>query len=67
MTELHRQAFATVATVAVIASYASGPFPHGPPALYLSPALFPWAMGLLVAAPVLRHYYYDTTRADKVS
>ena len=57
MTELSRQAFALGATVAVIAAmeYVSAVRVLSG----FSMMLFWWALGLLVAAPVLRHYVRD--------
>ena len=51
--ELRRQAFALFATVAIIVVFAlASQLDNSPP----RPFLFGWALGLLVVAPVVRHY-----------
>ena len=51
--ELRRQTFALFATVAIIAVFAlASQLDNSPP----RPFLFGWALGLLMVAPVVRHY-----------
>ena len=51
--ELRRQALALFATVAIIVVFAlASQLDNSPP----RPFLFGWALGLLVVAPVVRHY-----------
>ncbi len=56
MTELRGHAFAIVVTATIIMTTQSSPQSQIPHLLISLPGLFLWALGLLVAAPVVRHY-----------